>query len=118
MIKQSISIGILIIFIALITGCSSRYIKIAPTPPEKYEKLGQVTGKASGSLVSPGISPGYNFIPIRLTSRFQRAYDSALAKAPGATSLINVTIDEYWFWWILGTNQTVTISGEAIKEVK
>jgi hypothetical protein len=53
-----------------------------------------------------------------LNSRTDRAYKNALSKAPGATALIDVTYDESWFWWIVGTARTVTISGEAIKEIK
>ncbi|MCD4764415.1 MAG: hypothetical protein K8R28_10395 [Desulfobacterales bacterium] len=116
-LKQSIFIGILFLFLASIIGCASGFTTIAPMPPKKYEKLGQVTGKACGSLVSPGGGTAYYFIPIMLNSRVDRAYEKALQSAPGATALIDVTIEEDWFWWVLGTARTVTISGEAIKEV-
>lgn len=53
-----------------------------------------------------------------LNSRSGKAYDNAVASVPGATGLMNVTYQEDWFWWILGTGRTVTITGDAIKEVK
>lgn len=97
-----------------IAGCSSGFKNIAPLPPEKYQKLGQVTGSACGSFVSPAGSLFY-FIPIRLNSRVERAYEEALQSVPGATALIDVTLEENWFWWVLGTTRCVTITGEAIK---
>jgi hypothetical protein len=109
---QLLSISLLL----LISGCSSHFTTIQTTPPEKYEKLGLVTGTASGSLGA--VSTAYYVIPMALNSRIDRAYNNALLKAPGATALINVTYDESWFWWVIGTARTVTISGEAIREIK
>jgi len=115
LLKQSIFIGILFAFLASIMGCASGFTTIAPKPPEKYEKLGHASGKATGSLGILGTA--YYFIPMALNSRIDKAYDNALKSVPGATALIDVTFDESWFWWVIGTGRTVTISGEAIKEV-
>ncbi len=101
--------------LALLSGCASKFTEIQSSPPAKYESLGRVTGTASGSIGV--LSTAYNVIPMGLNSRVERAYQDALAKAPGATDLINVTYQESWFWWIIGTARTVTISGEAIKEL-
>ena len=114
-LKQSILIGVLIAFIASMMGCASGLTTIAPMPPKKYEKLGHASGKASGSL---GIlATGYYFIPMGLNSRVDRAYNNALKSVPGATALIDVNFKESWYWWVIGTGRTVTVSGEAIKEV-
>ena len=102
--------------VLLIGGCASGPTMIAPEPPAKYERLGPATGTAFGSLGILGTA--YYFIPMGLNSRVERAYDAAVASVPGATGLIDVTLDEYWVWWIIGTNRTVTITGEAIMEVK
>ena len=100
----------------VLQGCSSREITIEQTPPAKYEKVGQAKGSATGSL---GIlATAYNVVPMGLNSRTKRAYDNALNSQPEATGLINVTYQEDWFWWFIGTARTVTISGDAIKEVK
>jgi hypothetical protein len=100
----------------LIGGCASGLTTIAPRPPAQYEKLGPATGKATGSIGVLGTAS--NFIPMGLNSRVYRAYDNAVASVPGATGLVDVTLDESWFWWVIGTARTVTISGEAIREIK
>ena len=115
-VRKTFPIIVLLAFAVSLIGCASGFTTIAPLPPKKYEKLGYATGKATGSL---GIlSTAYYFIPMGLNSRVSRAYDNALDSVPGATALINVTIDESWLWWIVGTSRTVTVSGEAIREVR
>lgn len=100
----------------MFSGCSSHQVTILKESPAKYEKVGDAKGEASGSL---GLAAtAYYFVPMGLNSRTERAYDNAVASVPGATGLMNVTYQEDWFWWILGTARTVTISGDAIKEVK
>lgn len=82
-------------------------------PPAKYQRLGQATGQACGSLGILGTA--YYFIPMVLNSRVERAYQRALESVPGATSLINVELQEDWYWWVIGTARCTTISGEAIR---
>ena len=115
LLRKSILIGCMVTFVAALIGCASGFTTIAPIPPQKYEKLGHVSGTGTGSLGILGTA--YYFIPMGLNSRIDSAYDNALKSAPGATALIDVTFEESWFWWIIGTARTVTISGEAIKEV-
>jgi hypothetical protein len=75
--------------------------------------MGKATGSDCGSL---GIlSTAYYAIPMGLNSRVENAYNNAVASVPGATSLVDVTIQEDWYWWLIGTARCVTISGEAIK---
>lgn len=114
-LPQSIFVSMMFLIVISILGCASDFTTIAPMPPQKYEKLGHVTGKATGSLGILGTA--YYFIPMGLNSRVESAYDKALQSAPGATALIDVTFQETWIWWVIGTARTVTISGEAIKEV-
>lgn len=100
----------------VLSGCSSKEVTIENKQPLKYEVLGKATGTGSGSL---GIGPtAYNFIPIGLNDRSERAYADAIRSVPGATGLINVTYSEDWFWWVIGTNRTVTVTGDAIREIK
>lgn len=105
-----------ILALVLLAGCSSHQVKIEQIPPATYQTLGKAEGSASGSLGL--LATAYNFIPMGLNSRSERAYENAVQSIPGATSLINVTYQEDWFWWIIGTSRTVKISGDAIKEVK
>ncbi len=94
-------------------GCSSPMTLVAPDPPADYVTLGPAEGKAFGSLLIG--QPLYNFIPLALNSRVERAYQRAVDSVSGATGLINVTLQESWWWWVIGTTRTVTIRGEAIQ---
>ncbi|MDD2830465.1 MAG: hypothetical protein PHW18_12900 [Sulfuricurvum sp.] len=114
MLKPQALIPVIGLF--LLTGCSSHQVKIEQAPPAKYETLGKAEGSASGSLGLLGTA--YYFIPMGINSRNERAYENALESVPGATGLMNVTYQENWFWWGIGTARTVTITGDAIKEVK
>jgi len=102
----------------LITGCSSDFMMIYPEPPDKYEKLGPAEGSATGSLLGI-LHASYTYcIPMRLNSRLERAYQDALKSVTGATGLINVEIEEDWYWWVFGLARTTTIAGEAIREIE
>lgn len=115
-IRLSLLVSSLIGSVLLIGGCATGLTTISPQPPAQYEKLGPATGKATGSIGVLGTVT--NFIPMGLNSRVYRAYDRAVASVPGATGLVDVTLEESWFWWVIGSARTVTISGEAIREIK
>ncbi len=107
-----------ILFLAvgvMFLGCSSGSMTIVPAPPAKYVKLGDAKGEGSGSIGF--LTTTYHFIPIGMNERVQTAYANALKSVPDATSLTNVTYREDWSWFVLGSTRTVTITGEAIKEV-
>lgn len=97
----------------LLSSCSSELTPITRTIPNNYEKLGRAEGNACGSLGIAGTA--YYFIPMALNSRVERAYQKAVDSVPGATGLVDVTMQENWYWWVIGTARCVTISGEAIK---
>lgn len=96
-----------------LAGCASGFTTVVPTPPEHYERLGKATGSACGSLGV--VSTAYYVIPMGANSRVERAYSDAIASVPGATGLVNVTMQEDWYWWLIGTARCVTITGDAIK---
>jgi hypothetical protein len=98
---------------AALLGCASGFTTVAPEPPQNYSRLGKATGSACGSL---GIlATAYYFVPMGFHGRIKNAYDNAVASVPGATGLVDVTFQENWNWWLIGTARCVTISGEAIK---
>ena len=112
-IRVACCMWILLGAVVLTMGCTSGLYMTGKRPPENYQKLGQAKGKACGTLI---IGPtAYNFIPIELNSRIERATKRALESVPGSTSLVNVALDEYWIWWLIGTTRCVTITGEAVK---
>lgn len=97
----------------LLAGCASAFVPIAPKPPAQYAKLGPAKGSACGSLGILGTA--YYFVPMALNSRMADAYKDAVASVSGATALIDVTVEEDWYWWVIGTARCVTVTGEAIK---
>ena len=101
------------LFTIITAGCASSMVTIVPKPPVNAQKLGVTEGSAAGSLGVLGTA--YYFVPMGLNGRMQRAYNNALAQAPGATALTNVTLEENWYWIVIGTLRSVTITGEAVK---
>lgn len=111
--KRWIYFLLLVVLLSLVGGCTTGRMMMTPAPQENYQRLGPVSGYACGSLGV--IFEDLYFIPMGLNSRYELAYSDALAKAPGATALIDVTIREDWHWWFIGTARCVTLTGEAIK---
>ena len=99
--------------IGLLAGCSSNMATIVAKPPVNAQKLGHVEATCGGAHILLA-SPAY-FVPIRLNSCAERAYRKALSQAPGATALTNVTLQEDWYWFVVGSMRRVTVSGEAVK---
>jgi hypothetical protein len=99
--------------LAMLAACESSPVKVVSRPATGSDKLGKAQGSACGSLGL--LATAYYAIPLGLNSRVERAYERALASVPGATSLTDVTMQENWYWWVLGTVRCVTISGEAMK---
>jgi hypothetical protein len=98
---------------AVVAGCASEYVKVAPKPPDQYTRLGPAKGSACGAL---GFVINWaSFVPMGLNSRIERAYANAVASVPGATGLVDVTLEESWAWWIVVTSRCTTVSGVAIK---
>jgi len=102
------------LFILLVlSGCSSGLTRVAPQPPDDYQRLGRAEGSACGALGILGTA--YYFIPMGLNSRVDRAYADAVQSVPGATALVDVELQENWYWWVIGTSRCVTIRGEAVR---
>jgi len=103
------------VVVALSTAaCSSERVMVLPRPPLDYEILGSAKGEATGTMWIFGSV--YNFIPIGLNTRTEDAFDEALASVPGATHLINVSLSEDWYWFLLGSAKVITVRGQAIRE--
>ena len=94
-------------------GCASGFTNVAPAVAASAQRLGPAKGSACGSMLA--VATAYYFIPAGTNTRVERAYQAALASVPGATQLVDVTVQENWTWWVLGTMRCITISGEAVK---
>lgn len=104
---------VLIVLGLLLGACSVGPVMVAPEVPPTYTKLGPAEGKACGTLA---LGPtAYNAIPVKLNDRAERAYENAVSSVAGATALMDVSYQESWFWWVIGTTRCVTVSGEAIQ---
>lgn len=95
-----------------ITGCATTVAHV-PLPPEKYENLGSTSGNPCGVLLLGDWALAS--IPIGLTERVQVAKSNPFAKEPSATDLVNVTIQERWYDWLIGSSRCVTVSSEGIR---
>ncbi len=112
-ISEFRGIAAALILVALLGACSSAMTTVAPAPPANFQILGKASGKACGSLGL--LATAYYAVPMGLNSRVENAYARALESVPGATSLVNVSVQEDWFWWVIGTARCVTVEGDAIK---
>ena len=94
---------------ALLVGCRGLPLAIPTEPLQPGEEvLGEVEGSATGLML-------FQLIPIHQNERFQTAYERALGKKKGATRLIDLTIQEDWFWaWVLN-GYTTHIRGTAVR---
>lgn len=111
--SRIVGVALLAVVTIIGAGCESGPTVITTPPLGNVQKLGQVEGSSCGCL---GLLTTYlSFVPMGLNSRYQSAYQEALSKAPGATGLMDVTISEDWYWWVIGTARCVTVKGEAIK---
>jgi len=112
-VKNLIRLICIVSVILVLCACSSTRVTITADPSDNYQKLGHVEGSSCGNHLLSW--PPLCFIPIGLNERYKSAYKDALSKAPGAIGLIDVTMSEDWYWWVIGTARCVTITAEAIK---
>lgn len=110
---MAIRMILLAALLLVMTACSSGNVTITKEPLVNYQKLGKTEGSGCGTMGFA--STAYYVFPLMLNGRYERAYEEALEKVPGATALIDVTLEESWFWWVVGTTRCVTVAGEAIK---
>jgi hypothetical protein len=87
---------------AMLAGCASQAVLIAPKLPPQAQRLGRAEGESCGVM------------PLNTSSRLETAYDRALASVPGAAALDDVTIDEQWFYAGM-TIWCTKVTGEGVK---
>ncbi len=103
----------LLFAVVISVGCTSQWAVIAPRPPQDYEVLGRAHGEATWRMFFDGTA--LNFMPAGLSDRTRLAYEEAIASVPGATALVNVTIQERWASWYLWSSKTITVTGDAVR---
>ena len=95
--------------ILLTLGCTGTPLKIPTEPIQPNEELlGTAYGSSTGIML-------LQFIPLGQNDRFVASYQEALRSVPGATRLIDVTIQEDWFWAWLLNGYHFTLTGTAVR---
>lgn len=105
--KMVKALGTILLSSVILVGCSGTSMKTQNIDETKYTVIGPGTATATGIML-------FQFIPIQQNDRFVRAQNAAIASR-GGDALINVEVQEDWFWaWILNGYQT-TVSGDVVK---
>lgn len=93
----------------VLAGCKGVPAKIDTPPRQSGERvLGEVEGRAVGIML-------FNIIPIKQNERFERAYAAALAQRPGAKRLVDLQIQEDWFWAFVLNGYKFKVTGTAVR---
>ena len=101
------SLALVVMSASILAGCTGAPMKTQNLDPDQYEVIGK------GSATATGIHL-FGIIPIALNSRFVRAQEAAIDSKNG-DALINVQVQEKWFWaWVLNGYKT-TVSGDVVK---
>ena len=86
-------------------GCVSPFLRIAPGPPEHYEVVGEVEGRACGFNL-------FGFLPMNTVDRTARAYRQMTAGYE-AFYETDVEMRETMSWWVVGTSLCTRLSATA-----
>jgi len=95
------------------SACSSNWVDLSPAPPAVYTNLGQAEGEACA--VYALALPWHQLFAFGARDRLVRARDAALASVPGATSLVDVTLQERWAYYLLFSRRCAIVRGDAIR---
>jgi hypothetical protein len=99
----------LLVVVALVVGmgCSSQAVRIGGHPPDPYQVVGLRSGTACGFLL-------FDAIPIGVNDRVERAYAEALRDGE-AKALLDPTIQNTWYYAVVGDLLCVDIRGDAVR---
>src|SRR3972149_5939097 len=97
------------LLIVFVSGCSgSRYqMPKVELAPGQYDVLGESEATAVGIHL-------FQIFPINLNDKFGSAVDAAIAKR-GGDALVDVSVQESWFWAYVLNGYRTTVRGTAVK---
>lgn len=98
---------LLFLLLSPLGGCVATPLDLTEPVAGSYEVIGPAVGKTGGVLL-------FHFIPIAYNQRFKAAYDLAV-QSKNADALINVTIEDSWWWGVVLNGNVTTIRGTAIR---
>jgi len=94
--------------VAACAACTSGLVKIHTLPMQPNEQvLGEAEGSASGVML-------FQLLPLGQNTKLERAQAEAMAKFPNANRLVDLTMEESWFWFYFGSCYSVSITGTAV----
>jgi hypothetical protein len=89
-------------------ACSSTPVRIETLPISPGEEvIGPAEGASTGLML-------FQFIPINQNKRFEKAFQNALENS-GGTRLVDVTIQENWFWAYVLNGYRFKVTGTAVR---
>jgi len=96
--------------VAALSGCTGVPYRLAGAEVDatRYEVLGEAEGKATGIML-------FNVIPIQQNDKIARAVDQAI-QSKGGDRLVDVTIQESWFWAYVLNGYRVHVKGTVLRE--
>lgn len=101
-------LSVLLVVVCL-SACKGVPLHVPTLPVQPGEEvIGPVEGKATGIML-------LGFIPIGQNQRFEEAYSRAVARS-GATRIVDLVVQEDWFWAYVLNGYTTRISGTAVRE--
>lgn len=92
---------------SVLAGCTGTPMKTQNLEPGQYEVIGKGSGTATGIHL-------FGVIPIGLNDRFPRAQQLAIDSKHG-DALINVQVQEDWYWAYVLNGYKTTVSGDVVK---
>lgn len=100
----------LIALVALASGCTGIPYKLATVEPDlaKYEVLGPATARGRGFMI-------LNLIPVNQNNKIERAVEKAI-QSKGGDELIDISVQESWFWAYVLNSYAVDVQGTVIKK--
>jgi hypothetical protein len=100
----------LVALAAASSACTGIPYKMATVEPDlsKYDVLGPATGRGRGFMV-------LNLIPVNQNNKIERAVEAAI-KSKGGDELIDISVQESWFWAYVLNSYAVDITGTVIKK--
>jgi len=100
----------LVALLALASACTGIPYKMATIEPDltKYEVLGPATAQGRGFMIM-------NVIPINQNNKIERAVEKAI-QSKGGDELIDISVQETWFWAYVLNSYAVKVEGTVIKK--
>ncbi len=93
-----------------VIGCTGLPYRMASVDVDsaEYEVLGEASADAGGVLI-------LGVFPSRLNDKIERAVEAAI-HSKGGDELINITVQERWWWGYVVTGYRVNVSGTVLKK--